>query len=56
MPSYAYKCPKCSDVQVIFHTMADTPTIYCAACSVVRNKVPQNVGLAFKGNGWAHKE
>jgi len=52
MPSYAYRCPKCLDVQIIAHSMADTPTVLCAACSVSRVKVPQTVGVAFKGGGW----
>ncbi len=53
MPKYDYKCPQCSRIEEVEHSMDDTPVIDCAFCHKPCRKVFNPTPSVFKGTGWA---
>lgn len=56
MPIYTYECDECGvrfDAQQKF---SDTPISECPECSGHTHRVPQPVGIVFKGSGWYSKD
>lgn len=51
MPTYEYKCSKCSKIEEVFHNINDTYNDPCT-CGGKMKKVFSNVGIAFKGPGF----
>jgi putative FmdB family regulatory protein len=52
MATYEYVCKKCDDVIEIMHPINDSPQIFCATCSIPRQKKFGLGAIQFKGNGW----
>lgn len=56
MPIYTYECDECGvrfDAQQKF---SDAPITECPECSGHTHRVPQPVGIVFKGSGWYSKD
>ena len=49
MPIYDYRCPSCSVVFEIYHTMSDTSDKLCTNCNTKMNKLVSVAYLASKG-------
>ena len=53
MPTYEYKCDKCSHHFELFQKMTDPPVKICPACKgKVRRLISGGSGLIFKGSGF----
>jgi len=53
MPTYRYKCDKCSYVFEKVQRMADKPIRKCPKCSSsVKRVIGAGAGIIFKGNGF----
>ena len=54
MPTYTYECRKCHHTMDVFHSMAETPRVKCAACgsSRTRRLLGTGAGIIFKGSGF----
>ena len=53
MPTYDYKCKKCSHTFEYFHTMSDAPLELCPECKgELRRLISGGSGLIFKGSGF----
>jgi putative FmdB family regulatory protein len=56
MPTYTYECEDCG---VRFDTrqkFSDDPITVCPECDGHTHRVPQAVGIVFKGSGWYAKD
>lgn len=56
MPIYTYECDECGvrfDQQQKF---SDAPISECPECGGHTHRVPQPVGIVFKGSGWYVKD
>lgn len=51
MPTYTYKCEKCSKLEDIVHGMNDNYTDSCI-CGGKMNRVFYPAGISFKGSGF----
>ena len=52
MPTYHYRCSACSHSFDFFQKFADDPLTECPECGGTIRRVPQPVGVVFKGSGW----
>lgn len=54
MPTYTYKCLKCSEETNVFHSMTETPRVKCPLCGSTRMKrlLGTGAGIIFKGSGF----
>lgn len=56
MPTYAYKCQLCGNVEEITHSMLDSPEVICKTCKVQMNRKPQVGAIQFVGGGFYSKD
>jgi putative FmdB family regulatory protein len=57
MPTYEYMCPLCQKTRTVVRSIHDDdPGYTCDNCKVPLNQLRGNIGVTFKGSGWAHKE
>jgi putative FmdB family regulatory protein len=56
MPVYVYRCPACLTEWEMERSIHDDSTVVHAGCDVEAKKIPQAIGLSFKGTGWANKD
>ena len=56
MPTYLYGCPECGSTKEVWHSIVEDPEVRCGDCSCVMVRRPVNAPVAFKGDGWAHKD
>lgn len=52
MPTYHYRCSDCGHSFDFFQKFADDPLTECPECGGLIRRVPQPVGIVFKGSGW----
>lgn len=53
MPTYTYKCKKCSHSIDIFHAISAKPKVTCPKCgSACRRMIGTGAGIIFKGSGF----
>jgi len=54
MPTYTYKCKKCSHEMDVFHAMSASPKVKCDACNSTRMErlLGSGAGIIFKGSGF----
>jgi putative FmdB family regulatory protein len=52
MPTYLYRCSDCGHSFDFFQKFADDPLTECPECGGLIRRVPQPVGIVFKGSGW----
>lgn len=52
MPTYHYRCSDCGHSFDFFQKFADDPLTECPECGGPIRRVPQPVGIVFKGSGW----
>lgn len=52
MPTYHYRCSDCGHSFDFFQKFAEDPLTECPECSGPIRRVPQPVGIVFKGSGW----
>lgn len=52
MPTYHYRCSACGHSFDFFQKFADDPLTECPECGGTIRRVPQPVGIVFKGSGW----
>ena len=52
MPTYHYRCSECGHSFDFFQKFADDPLTECPECGGPIRRVPQPVGIVFKGSGW----
>lgn len=53
MPTYEYRCPRCSHQFEVFHGMRDESPRRCPKCRARAQRVPSGgAGLLFKGSGF----
>jgi putative FmdB family regulatory protein len=52
MPIYTYECEDCGVRFDARQKFSDDPITVCPECSGHTHRVPQAVGIVFKGSGW----
>jgi putative FmdB family regulatory protein len=53
MPTYDYKCPKCSSKFEKFHGISESPEVNCPDCGTITVKqIGGGAGIMFKGTGF----
>jgi putative FmdB family regulatory protein len=52
LPTYGYRCPKCSTEFEVWQTMRDLPAAECPSCSAAANRMFFPAGIVFKGSGF----
>jgi putative FmdB family regulatory protein len=52
MPTYGYRCPKCSTEFEVWQTMRDLPAAPCPSCGEAANRLFFPAGIVFKGSGF----
>ena len=52
MPTYHYRCSDCGHSFDFFQKFAEDPLTECPECGGPIRRVPQPVGIVFKGSGW----
>ena len=52
MPIYTYECEDCGVRFDARQKFADNPIAVCPECGGHTHRVPQAVGIVFKGSGW----
>lgn len=52
MPTYHYRCSACNHSFDQFQKFSEETLIECPECSGPIRRVPQAVGILFKGSGW----
>jgi putative FmdB family regulatory protein len=52
MPTYHYRCSSCGHSFDFFQRFSDDPLTVCPECEGQIRRVPQPVGIVFKGSGW----
>ncbi len=54
MPTYDYKCEKCSHVFEVFQSITDTPLKKCPACgkNALKRLIGSGAAVIFKGSGF----
>ena len=56
MPIYTYQCEECGVRFDARQKFSDDPITECPECSGHTHRVPQPVGIVFKGSGWYVKD
>ena len=56
MPLYTYECAVCGVRFDQRQRFSDAPLTECPECSGHVHRVPQPVGIVFKGSGWYAKD
>lgn len=52
MPVYAYECEECGVRFEVRQKFTDAPISVCPECGGHSHRIPQAVGIVFKGSGW----
>lgn len=52
MPIYTYECEECGVRFEARQKFTDDPITECPECGYHTHRVPQAVGIVFKGSGW----
>lgn len=52
MPTYHYRCSDCGHSFDFFQKFAEDALTECPECGGPIHRVPQPVGIVFKGSGW----
>jgi putative FmdB family regulatory protein len=52
LPTYGYRCPKCSTEFEVWQTMRDLPAAECPSCGAAANRMFFPAGIVFKGSGF----
>ncbi|MBN1200812.1 MAG: FmdB family transcriptional regulator [Anaerolineae bacterium] len=52
MPVYTYQCEECGVRFDVRQKFSDDPVTECPECGSYVHRVPQAVGVVFKGGGW----
>ena len=52
MPTYHYRCSECGHAFGFFQKFAEDPLTECPECGGPIRRIPQPVGIVFKGSGW----
>ena len=52
MPTYHYRCSECGHAFDFFQKFAEDPLTECPECGGPIRRIPQPVGIVFKGSGW----
>jgi putative FmdB family regulatory protein len=56
MPIYTYECEDCGVRFDARQKFSDDPITECPECAGTVHRVPQPVGIVFKGSGWYVKD
>lgn len=56
MPIYTYECDECGVRFDARQKFTDDPITACPECGGYTHRVPQPVGVVFKGSGWYVKD
>ncbi len=56
MPIYTYECAECGVRFDARQKFSDDPITECPECGGHTHRVPQPVGIVFKGGGWYAKD
>jgi putative FmdB family regulatory protein len=56
MPIYTYECEECGVRFDARQKFSDDPITECPECGGHTHRVPQPVGIVFKGSGWYVKD
>lgn len=56
MPIYTYECDECGVRFDKRQKFSDDPVTECPECGGYTHRVPQAVGIVFKGSGWYVKD
>ncbi len=56
MPIYTYECEECGVRFDARQKFSDDPITVCPECGGHTHRVPQAVGIVFKGSGWYAKD
>jgi putative FmdB family regulatory protein len=56
MPIYTYECEACGVRFDQRQKFSDSPLLECPECGGHVHRVPQPVGIVFKGSGWYVKD
>jgi putative FmdB family regulatory protein len=56
MPVYTYECEECGVHFDARQKFSDDPITECPECGGHTHRVPQAVGVVFKGSGWYVKD
>jgi len=56
MPIYTYECDECGVRFDARQKFTDDPIAVCPECGGSTHRVPQPVGVVFKGSGWYVKD
>jgi putative FmdB family regulatory protein len=56
MPTYAYECDECGVRFDAWQRFSDDPIAECPECGGHAHRVPQAVGIVFRGSGWYIKD
>jgi putative FmdB family regulatory protein len=56
MPTYTYECDECGVRFDAWQRFSDDPITVCPECGGHAHRVPQPVGILFKGSGWYIKD
>ncbi len=56
MPLYTYECEECGVRFDARQKFSDEPITVCPECGGYTHRVPQPVGIVFKGSGWYSKD
>jgi putative FmdB family regulatory protein len=56
MPIYTYECEDCGVRFDARQKFSDDPISECPECGGYTHRVPQPVGIVFKGSGWYVKD
>jgi len=53
MPTYTYKCRKCSNTVDVFHAISAKPRVSCPKCGAsCKRMIGTGAGIIFKGSGF----
>lgn len=52
MPTYEYRCVKCSKHTEVVQSFAEDPLTVCPSCGGALKKVFGSIGVVFKGSGF----
>ena len=56
MPIYSYECSECGVRFDARQRFSDDPITECPECGGLTHRVPQPVGIVFRGSGWYAKD
>jgi putative FmdB family regulatory protein len=56
MPVYTYQCADCGVRFDARQKFSDEPLVECPECGGQLHRVPQPVGIVFRGSGWYAKD